>query len=82
MTEKNQATDNITRFKDILLELHRGADPSALYDRFHDVIAHASAEECEEIKQQMLIEGVPRRRTRKWSRHHLKRRPVDVHQTN
>jgi DUF438 domain-containing protein len=82
MNRKNQAVDNIIRFKDILLELHRGADPSTLYDRFHEVITHATADECEEIKQQMLIEGVPRKRTRKWSKHHLKRHPADAHQTN
>ncbi|MBN2530271.1 MAG: DUF438 domain-containing protein [Deltaproteobacteria bacterium] len=72
---------NVTRFKEILLELHRGKEPSSLFDQFHDVISSADATECEEIKQQMVIEGVPRKRAKKWTRHQLFHRELS-HRSN
>lgn len=68
ITEKK---DNVVRFKEILLALHRGARPMSLFDQFHDIIANATPEESAEIKKQMLIEGVPKRRAARWSRVHL-----------
>ena len=74
MTRISETKDNVIRFKEILLELHRGARPTSLYDQFHDIIASASQKEGEEIKNQMIIEGVPKRHAKKWSRTHLLRR--------
>jgi DUF438 domain-containing protein len=70
----NRKTDNVVRFKEILLALHRGERPKSLFDQFHDIIASATPEESDEIKKQMLIEGVPKRRANRWSRIHLAKR--------
>lgn len=69
--EKIENRDNVSRFKEILLELHRGAKPFALFDEFHDIIANADFSECEEIRKQLVIEGVPKKRAIKWSRSRL-----------
>ena len=65
-----ESQNNVIRFKDILLELHRGATPSTLFEQFHEIISSASMEEYEEIKKQMIAEGVPRNQAVKWQKRH------------
>lgn len=65
---------NVIRFKEILLELHRGAEPSALFEQFHEVISNASNEEYEEIKHQMIVEGVPQNQALKWQERHTNKK--------
>jgi DUF438 domain-containing protein len=76
MSKMTQKTDNVIRFKEVLLALHRGARPKSLFDQFHDIIVNATPDESEEIKKQMLIEGVPKGRAKRWSRTHLAKRAI------
>ncbi|MBN2340962.1 MAG: DUF438 domain-containing protein [Deltaproteobacteria bacterium] len=71
MNELIKRENNVSRFKEILLELHRGVAPDKLYDRFHDVISAANVEECKEIQKQLIIEGVPKRRAKNWGKTHM-----------
>lgn len=67
MTADPVGTKNIIRFKEILLELHRGAEPAALFDQFHEIINSANQQEADEIQRQLIIEGVPTQQVKKWS---------------
>ena len=66
MNKTTISSGNVTRFKEILLELHRGAAPSTMFEQFHDVITSATAEEYEEITQQMIREGISGKQAKKW----------------
>ncbi|MBN2715740.1 MAG: DUF438 domain-containing protein [Deltaproteobacteria bacterium] len=66
MNKTTESENNVIRFKEILLALHRGAEPASVFDQFHEVITSASEEEYEQIKKEMIVEGVPGKRAKKW----------------
>lgn len=45
--------------KEMILDLHRGADPEAVKQRFRALLGRASAVEISQIEQQLISEGLP-----------------------
>ena len=66
MNKAIESASNVSRFKEILLALHRGARPASVFEQFHEIISSASDEEYEEINREMIAEGISRKQAKKW----------------